>query len=279
MFRRRPSCEWNVNKMLAAGSIEYSLGTQPVIGAGYSWTDPEMKAALAGPVAEVFYDDIGSQQVRSLLMGIVETGFAQDNVKEVLERPQSDENWRVGEAIAEAYLVHHRDCSFPWPDGRDVRRAQSSLPGADLVGFQKDAVAFRFAFGEVKTSHEAKYPPGTLHGRTGLKQQLEDLRDEVAVRDQLVLYLSHRAGLNPPWKETFADAAKRYFTDRQDVSVFGVLVRDVKPHSDDLNALVQKLHTGCPASMSVELLAIYLPAQSISQLRTTIKRPPQGGSA
>jgi hypothetical protein len=265
--------------MLAAGSIEYSLGTQPVIGAGYSWTDPEMKAALAGPVAEVFYDDIGSQQVQSLLMGIAETGFAQDSVREVLERPQSDEDWRVGEAIAEAYLVHRRECHFPWPDGRDVRRAQSSLPGADLVGFQKDAATFRFAFGEVKTSYEATYPPGALYGRTGLKQQLEDLRDDVTVRDQLVVYLTHRAVLNPTWKEQFVDAAKRYFADRQDVSIFGVLVRDVTPHSDDLNARVQKLHKGCPQKMTVELLALYLPATSISRLKATIKRPPQGGSA
>ena len=77
--------------------------------------------------------------------------------------------WR---AIAEAYLTEHRDfCSLAgW---RDERKSGSSLPGADLVGFNRMNRATGFV-SRVKTSGEAKYAPVRLW-RTGLKQQLEDL--------------------------------------------------------------------------------------------------------
>jgi hypothetical protein len=45
-------------------------------------------------------------------------------------------------------------------------------PGADLL----------FDSEEVKTSGEASYAPQTPFGRTGLKQQMEDLRDKIGVR-------------------------------------------------------------------------------------------------
>jgi hypothetical protein len=79
------------------------------------------------------------------------------------ENQKVPEEWRVGEALAEAYLVAHRTCKFPWPDGRDARKAGSSLPGADLVGFQQHGGTDRFAFGEVKTSGEIRYPPGAMY--------------------------------------------------------------------------------------------------------------------
>ncbi len=114
------------------------------------------------------------------------TEFAQEHLAEALADPDDIENWRVGEAIAEAYLTEHRNCQFPWPDGRDERKNGSSLPGADLVGIQHDAKGDRFAFGEVKTSGQAKHPPGVMYGRTGLKQQLEDLFDKVEIRTRPV---------------------------------------------------------------------------------------------
>jgi len=38
---------------LAAGTVEYTLGTAPVTGCGFSWTAEELDTALAGPVAGV----------------------------------------------------------------------------------------------------------------------------------------------------------------------------------------------------------------------------------
>ena len=263
--------------MLPAGTIAYTLGSSPVAGTGFIWTADEMNDALTGPVAAVVYDDSGSREVETLLTGIAETGFAQQNVREALDRPPSLDDWRVGEALAECYITDHRRCHFPWPDGRDMRKSGSSLPGADLVGFQTDDTTDRFAFGEVKTSHETKYPPGAVHGRTGLKQQLEDLRDDVGIRDQLVLYLAHRAVQNPPWGDRFKRAAGRYFQDKQDVRVFGILVRDVPPHEDDLRVRASKLKQSCPYPMTIELLAIYLPQNSIAALARTVTRARTGG--
>ena len=187
---------------LATGRVEYTLGAAPVTGCGLSWTMEELDAALEGPVAEVVFDDTGIADLTALLESIPDTDFDPFEVRRILAGRKVPENWRVGEALAEAYLVDHRSCSFPWPDERDERKSGSSLPGADLVGFQRDGETSRFAFGEVKTSSEAKYPPGAMHGRTGLKQQLEDLRDEVSIRDDLVKYLGHRA-VNASWKAQF----------------------------------------------------------------------------
>jgi len=263
--------------MLAAGSVVYHLGTPPVIGTGLLWSAKEMEAAITGPVASVVYDDEGIQSLSELLSGLPETGFISVNVQATLSHSVMVESWRVGEALAESYLVHHRDCYFPWPDGRDIRKSGSSLPGADLVGFQRDGGTHRFAFGEVKTSKEKKNPPGAWYGDTGLKKQLEDLRDDLGIRDDLVKYLGHRAANGAAWKDQFIAAAMRYFADKGDIRAFGLLVRDVPPHEDDLRVRVSSLSKGCPATMAIELLAIYLPDHAIDQLGAMAARSRKGG--
>jgi len=262
---------------VAVGAVEYVVGTASVKGCGISWTADELDAALAGPVAEVVFDDAGKADISALLEGLSETEFDQSAVQRVLHDSQAPEDWRVGEAIAESYLNHHRACHFPWPDGRDERKSGSSLPGADLVGFQREGETDRFAFGEVKTSGENEYPPGVMHGRTGLKQQLEDLRDKVSIRDDLVKYLGYRAN-GAEWKEQYRKAAKRYMIEHTDIRVFGLLIRDVLPQQEDLRARATKLETGCPPFMTIELLAVYLPAGSIATLSGKVISSRKGGS-
>lgn len=240
----------------------YRMGRPPCLGVGLRWLDNELNAAIDGRVAAVVFDDEGKANIGEILAGLAETEFEQAGLRRVLEDPDKIEDWRVGEAIAEAYLSDHRSCSFPWPDGRDERKSGSSLPGADLVGFGIDEEGDCFAFGEVKTSREGKYPPGAMHGRTGLKRQLEDLRDNEAIRKDLVKYLGHRAKL-ASWRARFARAASRYLGNTSDVQVYGVLVRDVEPHQDDLRVRVDDLGTGCPEGMRIELLALYLPRETL----------------
>ena len=195
----------------------------------------------------------------------------------MLQDPNRVEDWRVGEAIAEAYLTDHRSCRFPWPDGRDERKGGSSLPGADLVGFGIDRDGDCFAFGEVKTSREGRYPPGTMHGRTGLKRQLEDLRDSDAIRDDRVRYLAHRAG-SASWRARFQRAVVRYLGNSSDVQLYGVLVRDVEPHKDDLRLRVDELRAGCPEGTCIELLALYLPQESLDGIgEEIVSRRSKGG--
>lgn len=250
---------------VAVGAGCYGVGDSPCKGTGLAWTEKELDEAITGPVAAVVFDDAGKADIETLLAGVAETEFAQDRLAEVLSDQDSIENWRVGEAIAETYLTDHRNCMFPWPDGRDERKAGSSLPGADLVGFQTDEDGDRFAYGEVKTSGEAKYPPGALYGRTGLKQQLEDLRDKRPIRDGLMKYLGHRAGA-ATWRDKYRAASRRYLANPSDVHLFGVLIRDVSPHEDDVRVRVDKLGIGCPAGTAIELLALYVPSGNITKL-------------
>lgn len=263
---------------VAQGTQAYTVGKAPCAGAGLSWSGEELDAAIVGPVAALIFDESGQANIASLLAGLAETEFEQAGVARILEKSESFESWRVGEAIAETYLTDHRSCTFPWPDSWDERKNGSSLPGADLAGFHADEAGDRFAFGEVKTSGEAKYPPQAMHGRTGLKQQIEDLRDRVEIRDQLVRYLGHRAN-GAAWKPRYQAAGKRYLANNADVSVFGVLVRDVNPHEDDVRVRVKKLAPDCPEGISIELLSLYLPGGSIGQLVPKTLAAKKGGGA
>lgn len=263
---------------VALGEACYSLGAPPCKGGGRKWTEEELDEAIRGQVAALVFDDQGKADIKELLASVAETEFTQEQLVEALVDPHDIEDWRVGEAVAEAYLTEHRDCLFPWPDGRDERKSGSSLPGADLVGIQHDAKGDRLAFGEVKTAQEAKHPPGAMYGRTGLKQQLEDLRDTVEIRNGLFRYLGHRAK-NSAWLDRFRAASKRYLVNMSDVQLFGVLVRDVDPHEDDVRVRVQKLGDNCPAGTEIELLALYLPVGAIGNLASKALATRAGGSA
>ncbi len=249
---------------ISAGTLVYCLGDAPCSGTGLQWSDEEVSVAMDGHgrVAAVLFDDEGRANIEEILAGLAETKFAQDGLRRVLEDPDEIEDWRVGEAIAETYLTDHRSCSFPWPDGRDERKSGSSLPGADLVGFGIDENGDCLAFGEVKTSSERRYPPGLMYGRTGWKGQLEDLRDSKAVRDDLLKYLGHRVR-EAPWRARFECAGSRYLQNKSDVQLYGFLVRDVEPHQDDLRVRVRGLAAGCPEGTRIELLALYLPRESL----------------
>lgn len=255
----------------------YTLGNPPVTGTGFSVSSAELDKALLGPVASIAFDDAGAEEISSLLEGMADTEFSRENLDFLLSDHHPLEDWRVGEAFAENFLKECRDCYFPWPDGRDERKRGSSLPGADLVGFRKEGEEVRFAFGEVKTSHESTYPPRAIFGRHGLKQQMEDLRDNQEIRNGLVRYLAYRAN-NTTWKDRYLSAAKHFLNDPCDVRIFGLLVRDVPPHEDDLRVRVDTLGHDCPSRMVIELIAIYLPAESIASLATKVvkSRPIEG---
>jgi hypothetical protein len=251
------------------GNTEFTLGLSSVKGVGLSFTNNELDSDLIGLIAEVVYDYHGHTDLGEVLNGIVETEFERQGVEQILGNTHEPEAWRVGEAFAELYLTHNRGCFFPWPVGRDERKSGSSLPGADLVGFHNKGNIERFAFGEIKTSSDRTYPPGTMYGRTGLKQQIEDLVGNLCIRNDLVKYLGHRAS-NSTWLERYRESTKRYLNNDKDVSIFGLLIRDVTPHEDDLRARVSKLEKTCPEAMSVDLMALYLPNNAIETVRNKV---------
>lgn len=262
---------------VSQGTAEYTLGTKPVTGCGRSYSADELDTALAGPVTDILYDNTGKADIKALLIGVAETDFERDAIGRILSNTKPPEDWRVGEALAECYLVDQRNCFFPWPDSRDERKSGSSLPGADLVGFQSDNNDDIFAFGEVKTSTENKYPPGAMYGRTGLKQQIEDLQSDVRIKDDIVKYLGYRA-VNASWKRRYQSAAKNYIQSKTNIRIFGFLIRDVKPNQDDLDTRVTQLANNTHADMVIELIALYLPSNSIKQLSNKITNIRNGGA-
>ncbi len=258
---------------LSSGKEEYKTSKRHVFGYGISYNQEEIDAAIVDPITEIVFDVEGTADVTGLLESVVETEFDKDQLKRVLEHRSEPENWRVGEALAELFLNCRKACIFPWPDGRDERKSGSSLPGADLVGFKENGNETLFSFGEVKTSSEYAYPPGTMYGRTGLKQQLEDLRDKVGIRDDLVKYLAHRA-VNASWKDVYIRAFKKYIINNEYIQLYGILIRDVPPHEDDLRARILSLGSSCSDNMCIEMYAIYLPFGSIENLgkKVTVAR-------
>lgn len=93
---------------------------------------------LQGPVAARLNDAEGSEALSEHLRGLSLTGMGQDALRAVLdaEVPET-RDWAAAEALAEAVLEAHHEVVLPWNTERDKRNPFASLPGADIVGFQR----------------------------------------------------------------------------------------------------------------------------------------------
>ncbi len=255
----------------AKGTIVYSCPVAPVEAHGIKFTDSELHSALADRVAPLLRDDVGRLEIEELVGGLAKTSFAADHLRAALERPHVVKDWQVGEGLAEVYLSDHHECEFPWPTMRDLRNPNASPAGADLVGFQTHAKSVRFAFGEVKTSEEEKWPPQVVTSRHGLAKQIEELRDSSVIKGHLALiYMAHRAR-NSEWESKYKTATARYLSDPNDVSLFGFLIRDVSPKEADLESRAVLLAKNCPKGTSIELRALYLSPKKIGSLAKSLR--------
>ncbi|MFO0893016.1 MAG: hypothetical protein U0790_28255 [Isosphaeraceae bacterium] len=252
----------------------YDCSSTPVLAHGIEFGDRELSQALATRVSEVVYDAAGLDELEDLLSGLSATKFETQTVQRVLSAPRGAiEDWRIGEAFAEAYLNDYRGCQFPWPSSRDLKNPEASPAGADLIGFVAVGGVDWFAFGEVKTSYESNYPPRVMHGRDGMNHQIEALRDRHEKVDALILYIAFRAR-GTAWWPRF-QSAFRSFSNGKNYVIFGVLVRDVDPNERDLKARCKALAKECPASVSIELRAFYLPRGVIVDLPNRIPAKPR----
>jgi hypothetical protein len=256
---------------VSQGLEQYQVHFPPVDARGLSYSDRDLDDALTNEVHEIVHDIAGKELLSELISGIEGTAFSDTQIKAFLSSETTPEDWRVGEGLAQAYLVAHRLCNFPWPGSRDLKNPVSSPAGTDLVGFLKKDSDDMFAFGEVKTSTEEKWPPSLIYGRHGLKQQLEDLRDSTEHKDALVRYLGLHS-VNAPWVDQFRRAFRNFQVSKTNVAIFGVLIRDVVPSSDDLSARANALSKGAPVDSKIELIAIYLPLGAIPTLPARCKK-------
>jgi len=256
---------------VSQGTETYTIDIAPVRVRGLSYSDGELDSALTAEVADLVYDSSGKAAVIELLDSVATTEFEAAELKKILETTPVPEDWRVGEALAQVFLTQHRSSEFPWPASRDLRNPVSSPAGTDLVGFSEIGGLLRFAFGEVKTSAQKQWPPSLIYGRHGFKKQMEELRDSYEVRDALFRYLSHHAR-GTGWEHKFKKAAITYLKSKTNVVLFGVLIRDVDPLPDDLNARAKGLADACPSDMVIELYGLYIPAGSIQTLPKRCKK-------
>ena len=221
----------------------------------------ELTAFMQGPVAARLHDTEGDEALHEHLRGLSLTGMGQETLEDVLaaEVPET-RDWAAGEALAEAVLEAHHEVELPWNNERDKRNAFASLPGADIVGFQRDGDSHRLALGEVKCSSEAQWPPQVMSGRSGgLGHQIDNLATNLGTIYQLLRWLLPRVQ-GTEFESTFRAACTRYLNSgRRDLALFGILVRDQEPREADLKVRGRKLAGSLIAPTRCCLIALYLP--------------------
>jgi hypothetical protein len=252
---------------MPAASTEYTTGIDEVTARGVSFTNEQLDIMLAGPVKNILLDTTGNREIEELLAGLVTTDFANAELQTVLEEEHVFEDWLVGEAIAEAFTINVGRCFYPWPTSRDLKNPNASPAGCDLTGFQLiepiEDQSYRFSFGEVKTSYDQNSPPSVM---TSLGRQLFNLRDDKAVKDGLLKYLTRHA-IGKDWEDKFKSAATKYLLSQgSDIAIYGLLIRDTPPKASDISGRAKALAKDCPDSTVVALYAIYLPENIIRQL-------------
>jgi hypothetical protein len=220
-----------------------------------------LTAFMQGAVAARLHDTESSEALHEQLQGLSLTGMGQETLAAVLaaEVPEA-RDWAAGEALAEAVLEAHHKVELPWNNERDKRNPFASLPGADIVGFQRDGDSHRLALGEVKCSSEAKWPPQVMSGRSGgLGHQIDKLATNLGTIHQLLSWLLPRVK-GTEFESAFNAACTRYLNSgRRDLVLFGILVRDQEPQEADLKVRGGKLASSLTAPTRCCLIALYLP--------------------
>ncbi len=253
------------------GTENYNVDNGDVLARGWIHSQADLESALKSQVKDILSDSTGQVVAMGVLSSLGTSQFDEKLIRKIMSGTSTHSSKRVGEALGEHFLVSERNCEFPFPMSRDQRNPNASAAGADLVGFQSDSVdnSWKLAFGEVKTSSENKYPPSVTYGDTGLKAQLEGLRDQELIKTALVVYLTHKCTTGPH-KAKFKSAVARYFKDKGDISIFGIMVRDVAPNQNDLLARASSLSVGLPPKTTIELRAMYLPQNCLATITSLI---------
>ena len=202
-------------------------------------------------------DDVKIEEYSEFLKDLGRTEMEIDNISSILNNvPKETRSWVGAEAFAEAYLETNEKVLLPWNNSRDLRNAQASLPGADIIGIITENSKSRFIFGEVKKSSQNRSPPDV---NKSLADQLEKLIKNQGYKIQLIIWLSHRVK-NTEHESIFASAISNYFSfDDSDFVIFGILVRDTKAKLEDLLTLGKKLQNNNSTLKNLHLIGLYIP--------------------
>lgn len=216
-------------------------------------------------------DAEGEQMVERALARVEASGFkapALDRIRAPTHRPS--EPWRIGEALAERYLMDFESASFPYPRLRDERNPYASSTGPDLVGHVVHGHGVMFLFGEVKTTGAATRPPGVARD---LRVQLEPLLSGRGTA-HLVRYLIKKAetGSDERGRKRNDEALKSHAACRWTTA--GILISDQEPDEIDLRAAFAGLEKSASSgAVLLRLVALYVPVP-IDRLG----KPAEGGA-
>jgi hypothetical protein len=240
---------------IPVGTTVYQENHSGISIAGFSYTENNIEQS-AQTIADICFDSAGNERFKNYMLSLNDTGFTPTNILPNIK------DWQVGEGFAEAYITAHFSCFFPWSNSRDLKNPNSSLTGADMVGFHQG----QFAFGEVKTSAEKKHPPQVTYKKgDGLNAQLNKLCADHELRWVLIQYLFHRQNSSAEYKE----ACIAYLKNNNNFYIFGVLVRCTNPEIKDWNYL--KKHLNPHENNKIYLVALYLPLNDgIEKLHTCV---------
>ena len=246
---------------LPLATISYEEQDRQVSWRGVSMEDGDgFNTFLTNDVASRLHDEEGKTEFEAHLRGLVNTGFASDSLNAILaaEIPEL-RDWAVGEALAEAYLGREHEITWPWNMERDKRNPYASLPGADLVGFEINGAHIRLALGEVKTSTDAKTPPGVMNGRSGMRHQIDNLANNLSLINKLLKWLLPRCK-GTEYEASFNAAIGLFLeSGNKAIALFGILVRDTRPNALDFQARSKNLANFLQPPATCQLIAIYLP--------------------
>ena len=226
---------------------------------------------LIDEVASRVHDEEISTEFEAHIRGLADTGFQQESLQAILDAaPEEERDWAIGEALAEVHLSQAYGVEWPWNSERDKRTPMASLPGADLVGLTADEEGALLALGEVKCSSEAKNPPQVMYGRSGMANQLDKLAEDLGLLYTLLRWLFPRCK-GTSHETNFDHAVKRLLdSDNKAIVLFGILIRDTGPNSQDFRSRGHHLAGRIQTPTSCHLKALHLPCP-ISSLPARIK--------
>lgn len=221
------------------------------------------EAFLAGPVRARVQDEDFHKALKEEMRALETTGMDLEVIESFLSQAPPVLDWEVGEALAECFLTEEPDWQAVWPSNprRDRRSPRASLPGADLVGFKTAHGDVLFLFGEVKTSSDARTPPGVMNGRNaGLAYQIETQTHPLSLEHATLLKWLWDRCEDPANAAFFKQAAQRYLASGgRDLLLTGMLMRDTDPDERDLKAKGESLGQSVLAPTQIEFIALYAP--------------------